>query len=114
MYNKITIPAMTKSRYFFKKGYSQLQVGQKSEARKKLIKALGIKNNSYFSVLLHRGIYDITIYKYNIVTAVFAEYGIKDVWDEQIEANNERVTNPQREGDSRADSLGFISERSSG
>ncbi len=93
MYNKIETKPITKKRYFFRKGYVQLRMEQKVEAREKLIEALKIRSNTYFSSLLNNGILDITIYKYDLVTAIFAEYGITDVWD-TMDATYERPHRP--------------------
>lgn len=81
MYNLNETKQITKKRYFFKTGYLQLPLGAKAEAREDLIKALRIKGASYFSYILNHGIVDITIYKYELITAIFEKYGVvKNVW----------------------------------
>lgn len=81
MYKEKDLKSITKMRYFFRKGYMQLRLDQKKQARAELIEALNITGRSYFSQLLNHGILDITIYKYNLVTSIFAKYGITDVWE---------------------------------
>lgn len=43
--------------------------------------ALKISRLTYFSSLLNGGIIDISLPKYEKISAVFGEYNILDVWD---------------------------------
>ncbi len=65
----------------FWRGYGQVRQKDLPEVRRKLIKAMGIgpKTNMGFSFYL-RGIYELKASKAQAVEAVFAEYGITEVW----------------------------------
>lgn len=81
MYKEIKTPAIAKKRYSFKRGYLQIILADKNNVKSELMQALGISRNSYFSTLLNSGILDISITKYNHITAIFNRYGIQEVWE---------------------------------
>lgn len=81
MYDKNETKAIAKKRYSFKKGYLQVTLSQKKEVREKLMSALKISRLTYFSSLLNGGIIDISMTKYEKISAVFSEYNIIDIWD---------------------------------
>ena len=83
MYKEIKTNAIGKKLYSFKKGYYNLTLADKKEARKKLMKALEIQRETYFSFILNSGIKDITISRYESITEIFHSYGIYDVWEIQ-------------------------------
>ncbi len=58
-----------------------MTIGQKDEVRKKLMSALCITRYTYFSHLLNNGIVDITMSKYEVITAILQKYGVTDIWD---------------------------------
>lgn len=43
--------------------------------------ALCITRYTYFSHLLNNGIVDITMSKYEVITAILQKYGVTDIWD---------------------------------
>ena len=81
MYKEIETPAIAKKRYYFKKGYRQVTIAQKDEVRRILMSALNITRYTYFSHLLNTGIVDISMSKYEVITAILQKYGVTDIWD---------------------------------
>lgn len=81
MYKEIETPAIAKKRYYFKKGYRQVTIAQKDEVRRILMSALNITRYTYFSHLLNNGIVDISMSKYEVITAILQKYGVTDIWD---------------------------------
>lgn len=81
MYKENENKPIAKKRYFFRKGYRQLRLDQKDEVKKQLMEKLKIGSFPYFSTVLHRGIADITVYKYELISDIFRQHGITDVWE---------------------------------
>ncbi len=81
MYNKLVRKKIVFNRYSFKKGYYQVPYGKEAECRNRIIDELGICGRAYFSLLLNRGIRDISLYKYETITRILNDYGITDIWD---------------------------------
>ena len=69
------------AKYAFKRGWDQLPNVKLGEARAKLKTALNIIGDSNFYRRL-RGIPEPTISEGEKIVAIFAEYGITDVWGE--------------------------------
>lgn len=40
-----------------------------------------LRRYTYFSHLLNNGIVDITMSKYEVITAILQKYGVTDIWD---------------------------------
>ena len=80
MYNNDSTSTIAKTRYKFRKGYLQVSLADKNELRQELMQALGITRLTYFSVVLNRGIVDISLPRYEAINHIFARRGITDVW----------------------------------
>lgn len=70
-----------KQSFSFKKGWNQLKVGETSEVRQKIMKALGVKVPSTFYYRLN-GRCEPTISEARAIEDIFKEYGITKVWGE--------------------------------
>lgn len=90
-YKMIGNKTITRKRYFFEKGYKQVPMDKSDEVRKKIMDGLGIKHISYFSTLLNKGFIDISMYRYEVITEIFSQYGITDVWDIKNLSNYENT-----------------------
>ncbi len=67
--------------FSFKKGWNQLPVGKLAEVRDKIMGALNLKCTTSFYPRLN-GDYEPKISEARAIEAIFAEYGIKEVWGE--------------------------------
>ncbi len=85
MYKKQPKTAIAKTRYSFKKGWSQISIGEKKKVEGELRKALNINGGTYFSTILNRGIYDISVPRYEAINEVFNKRGITEIWTVQKE-----------------------------
>lgn len=81
MYNNDSNHTIAKIRYKFRKGYLQARLADKTELRRELMQALGITRLTYFSVVLNRGIVNISLPKYEAINHIFARRGITNVWE---------------------------------
>lgn len=70
---------MSKEQFSFNKGWSQVRNGDVRKCRKKLMDALGIKTRMAFLNRL-KGEVEPKISEVRAIEAVFAEFGIKDIW----------------------------------
>ena len=64
----------------FSRGYGQLRLADRDEARQKIMAALGIKAVSHFYLYKNGGRPNISAASAQAVEQVFSEYGITDVW----------------------------------
>lgn len=80
MYNTDSKPTIAKIRYKFRKGYLQVSLADKKELRQELMQVLGISRLTYFSVVLNKGIVNISLPRYEAINHIFARRGITDVW----------------------------------
>lgn len=80
MYNTDSKPTIAKTRYKFRKGYLQVSLADKKELRQELMQVLGISRLTYFSVVLNKGIVNISLPRYEAINHIFARRGITDVW----------------------------------
>jgi len=69
------------SNFSFKKGWNQLKNGQTKEVKSKIIKALDLKFTTSFYPRLN-GEVEPKLGEAKAIEAVFAEYGITDIWGE--------------------------------
>lgn len=69
-------------RISFRKGLGQVQVKDLAEVKAKLMKALGISTPQGLGYRI-RGVYYIKPREKKKIEEIFAEYGIKDIWDEK-------------------------------
>lgn len=67
--------------FAFKKGYGQLQHKDLSAARLELMEALGVNNRMSLSNYM-RGDIEPKVRQAEAVEAVFAKYGITEIWGE--------------------------------
>lgn len=81
MYNSNSNPTIAKIRYKFRKGYLQVSLVDKKELRQELMQVLGISRLTYFSVVLNKGIVNISLPRYESINHIFARRGITDVWE---------------------------------
>ena len=79
MYNSDSISTIAKIRYKFRKGYLQVSLAEKKELRQELMQVLGISRLTYFSVVLNKGIINISLPRYEAINHIFARRGITDV-----------------------------------
>ena len=70
---------MSKEQFAFQLGWSQVKNGDISECRAKLMAALNINTRMAFLNRL-KGEVEPKVSEARAIEAVFAEYGIKDVW----------------------------------
>lgn len=69
------------AKFSFKKGWNQLQNGQTKEVKAKIIEALNLKFTTSFYPRLN-GTIEPKFSEAKAIEAVFAEYGITDIWGE--------------------------------
>ena len=81
MYNSDSISTIAKIRYKFRKGYLQVSLAEKKELRQELMQVLGISRLTYFSVVLNKGIINISLPRYEAINHIFARRGITDIWE---------------------------------
>lgn len=81
MYNSNSNPTIAKIRYKFRKGYLQVSLVDKKELRQELMQVLGISRLTYFSVVLNKGIVNISLPRYEAINHIFARRGITDIWE---------------------------------
>lgn len=70
---------MSKEQFSFNKGWSQVKNGDISECRARLMAALNINTRPAFLNRL-KGEVEPKISEVRAIEAIFAEYGITDVW----------------------------------
>ena len=80
MYNNLAKKTIAKTRYKFRKGYLQVNLGDKKAVQQELMQVLGTSDRAYFSQLLNKGIVNISLPRYEAITHIFARRGITDVW----------------------------------
>lgn len=68
-------------KFSFKKGFNQVQIGQSSEVKEKLMAALSITTRASWSARLN-GQIEPKVSEAQAIEKVFAEYKIKDIWGE--------------------------------
>ncbi len=71
----------TNDSFSFKKGWNQLPVSKVAEVREKIMKVLNLKCQTSFYPRLN-GDYEPKISEARAIEAIFAEYGIREVWGE--------------------------------
>lgn len=67
------------NQFSFQKGYQQLQLKDHEDARRKIMKALSLKSLQGFRYRLI-GTYEPKVSEKEAIEAIFAEYGITDIW----------------------------------
>lgn len=70
---------MSKEQFSFNKGWSQVKNGDVRKCKKRLMDALGIKTRVAFLNRL-KGEVEPKVSEAKAIEAIFAEYGIKEVW----------------------------------
>lgn len=65
--------------FSFRKGWKQLKNGDTAVVREKIITALGLQCRTSFYPRLN-GEYEPKISEAQAIEAIFAEYGITDIW----------------------------------
>lgn len=81
MYKKTATLAIPIKRHSFRKGWLLIPGGQTKNARKELMKIMGITSRYYFSTILNKGIKDIRLSQKEEIDNFFNKYGITDCWD---------------------------------
>lgn len=72
--------------FSFKKGWSQIKVGDMDEARNKIMIAIGITTRMAWGNRL-KGLVEPKVSEARAIESVFAEYGITEVWGNSEQSN---------------------------